>query len=155
MIIGIDPIDVFFAIGAQLCTRPFEDQLSHVKVSKNSLILFGKMDLLLHRNKMSQQSWTKNTWTKCHRLSDKILKWVLSLNVQPVQVFRTQSSIFGWTNNSSTLSRNVTEANCHSRRIFEWMDSVGHKNFYVPQAYILHLLETCRFSKRICFPGRF
>jgi septal ring factor EnvC (AmiA/AmiB activator) len=27
--------------------------------------------------------------------------------------------------------------------------------FYVPQAYILHLLESCRFSKRICFPGRF
>ncbi len=26
---------------------------------------------------------------------------------------------------------------------------------YVPQAYILHLLESCRFSKRICFPGRF
>jgi hypothetical protein len=29
--------------------------------------------------------------------------------------------------------------------------------FYVPQAYILvilHLMESCRFSKRICFPGR-
>jgi hypothetical protein len=26
---------------------------------------------------------------------------------------------------------------------------------YVPLAYILHLLESCRFSKRICFPGQF
>ncbi len=31
----------------------------------------------------------------------------------------------------------------------------GHKIFYVPLAYILHLLDSCRFSKRICFPGRF
>ncbi len=28
-------------------------------------------------------------------------------------------------------------------------------SFYVPLAYILHLLESCGFSKRICFPGRF
>ena len=27
--------------------------------------------------------------------------------------------------------------------------------FYVPLVYILHLLESCRFSKRICFPGQF
>ncbi len=28
-------------------------------------------------------------------------------------------------------------------------------DFYVPLAYILHLLESCRFSKRLCFPGQF
>ncbi len=31
----------------------------------------------------------------------------------------------------------------------------GLCTFYVPLAYILHLLESCRFSKRICFPGQF
>jgi hypothetical protein len=35
---------------------------------------FGKMDLLLHWDEMSQQSWTKNMQTKCHRLWDKILQ---------------------------------------------------------------------------------
>jgi hypothetical protein len=32
---------------------------------------------------------------------------------------------------------------------------IFYTKFYVPQAYILHLLESCRFSKSICFPGRF
>jgi hypothetical protein len=27
--------------------------------------------------------------------------------------------------------------------------------FYVPLAYILHLLDSCKFSKHICFPGQF
>jgi hypothetical protein len=30
-----------------------------------------------------------------------------------------------------------------------------HIIFYVPLAYILHLLESCRFSKCICFPRQF
>jgi hypothetical protein len=41
------------------------------------------------------------------------------------------------------------------RRINDVTDEWFKNYFYVPQAYILHLLESCRFSKRICFPRRF
>jgi hypothetical protein len=41
------------------------------------------------------------------------------------------------------------------REIERKYESTGDFILYVPQAYILHLLESCRFSKCICFPGRF
>ncbi len=45
------------------------------------------------------------------------------------------------------------ERSIHKSRLCHYY-IFGIKNyiFYVPLAYILHLLESCRFSKRICFP---
>ncbi len=75
---------------------------------------------------MSQQSWMKNTCTKCHRLWDKILQGVgISRCDKPSKFTRSECHNLGWTNNQFTLRRNVTGANCHSRRFVGWTDSVG------------------------------
>jgi hypothetical protein len=86
----------------------------------------GKMDLLSHLDEMSQQSWTKNTRTKCHRLWDKILQWDgLSHCDKPSKFTRSECHNFGWTDNPSTLRRIVTVVKCHSRRFVGWTKSVG------------------------------
>ncbi len=104
---------------------PFKDPLSHVKVSRNWRI-FGKNGLLWCLDEMSQQSWTKNTQTKCHRLWDKILQWDgLSHCDKPSKFTRSECHNFGWTDNPSTLRRNVTVVKCHSRRFVGWTNSVG------------------------------
>ncbi len=85
-----------------------------------------KMDLLSRLDEMSQQSWTKNTQKKCHRLWDKIVQWDgLSHCDKPSKFTRSESHNFGWTDNPSTLRRNVTVVKCHSRRFVRWTNSVG------------------------------
>ncbi len=85
-----------------------------------------KMDLLSLLDEMSQESWTKNTRTKCHRLLDKILQWDgLSHCDKPSKFTRSECHNFGWTDNPSTLRRNVTVVKCHSRRFVGWTNSVG------------------------------
>ncbi len=85
-----------------------------------------KMDLLSHLDEMSQQSWMKNTRTKCHRLWDKILQWDgLSHCDKPSKFTRSECHNFGWTDNLSSLRRNVTVVKCHSRRFVGWTNSVG------------------------------
>ncbi len=75
---------------------------------------------------MSPQSWTKNTWTKCHRLWDKILHWVgLSHCDKPSKFTRSECHNLGWTDNPSPLRRNVTVVNCHSIRFVGWMRRLG------------------------------
>ncbi len=87
---------------------------------------FGKMDLLLRWHEMSQQSWTKNTRTKCHRLWDKILQWgSLSHCDIPSKFIRSECQNLGWTDNPSTSRRNVTVVKCHSRRFVGWTLSLG------------------------------
>ncbi len=87
---------------------------------------FGKMDLLLRWDKMSQQSWTKNTQTKCHRLWDKILQWdSLSRCDKPSKFTRSECHNLGWMDNPSTLRRNVTVVKCRSRRFVWWTLSLG------------------------------
>ncbi len=87
---------------------------------------FRKMDLLLHWDEMSQQSWTKKTWTKCHRLWDKILQWDgLSHYDKPSKFNRPKCHNLGWTDNPSTLRWNVTVVKCHSRRFVGWTPSLG------------------------------
>ncbi len=86
----------------------------------------GKMDLLLRWDEMSQQSWTKNTRTKCHRLWDKILQWdALSHCDKPSKFTRWECHNLGWMDNLSTLRQNVTVVKCHSRRFVGWTLSLG------------------------------
>ncbi len=87
---------------------------------------FGKMDLLLCWDEISQQSWTKNMQTKCHRLLDKILQWDgLSHRDKLSKFTRSECHDLGWMDNLSTLRRNVTVVNCHSRWIIGWTLSLG------------------------------
>jgi hypothetical protein len=44
---------------------------------------------------------------------------------KPTKFTRSECHNFGWTDNPSTLRRNVTVVNCHSRRFVGWTDSVG------------------------------
>ncbi len=87
---------------------------------------FGKMDRLLRWDERSQQSWTKNTRTKCHRLWDKILQWDgLSHCDKSSKFTRSECHNLGWTDTPSTLRRNVTVVKWHSRWFVGWTDSVG------------------------------
>jgi hypothetical protein len=53
----------------------------------------------------------ENTRTKCHRLCDKILQGVgMSHCDKPSKFTRSECHNLGWTNNRSTLRRNVTGA---------------------------------------------
>jgi hypothetical protein len=80
---------------------------------------FGKMDLLLRWDEMSQQSWMKNSRTKCHRLWDEISQWDgLSHCDKPSKFTRSESHNLGWTDN-------VTVVKCHSRWFVGWTLSVG------------------------------
>ncbi len=80
---------------------------------------FRKMDLLLCWDEMSQQSWMKNTRTKCHRLWDKILHCdSLSHCDKPSKFTRSECHNLGWTENLSTVVK------CHSRLFVGWTDSV-------------------------------
>ncbi len=75
---------------------------------------------------LSQQSWMKNTWTKCCWLWDKIWQWVgLSHCDKPSKFTRSLCHNLGWTDNPSTLRRNVTVVNCHSRRFVSWTLCLG------------------------------
>jgi hypothetical protein len=70
--------------------------------------------------------WTKNTWTKCHRLWVKIIQCVgLSLCDKQSKFTRSECHNLGWTDNPSTLRRNVTVVNCHSRRFVGWTLRLG------------------------------
>jgi hypothetical protein len=44
---------------------------------------------------------------------------------KPSKFTRSECHNFGWTDNPSTLRRNVTVVKCHSRRFVGWTDSVG------------------------------
>ncbi len=87
---------------------------------------FRKMDLLLCWDEMSEQSWMKNMRTKCHRLWDKILQWDGLSHCDKLSKFtRSECHNLGWTDNPSTLRRNVTVVKCHSRRFVGWTLCLG------------------------------
>ncbi len=44
---------------------------------------------------------------------------------KPSKFTRSECHNFGWSDNPSTLRRNVTVVKCHSRRFIGWTDSVG------------------------------
>jgi hypothetical protein len=87
---------------------------------------YGNMDLLLHWDEMSQQSRTKNTLTKCHRLLDKILQRVGLSHCDKISKFtRSDCHNLGWTDNPYTLRLNVAVVNFHSRQFVGLMLCLG------------------------------
>jgi hypothetical protein len=54
------------------------------------------------------------------------MQWVgLSLCDKPSKFTTSECHILGWTDNASTLRRNVTLVNCHSRRFVGWTLRLG------------------------------
>ncbi len=80
------------------------------------------------RGQMSLKSWTKNTGKKCHRLWDKLLQWDEVSHHDKLSKFsRSECHNVRWTDNPSTLRRNVTLVNCHIRRFVTWTLWLGWK----------------------------
>jgi hypothetical protein len=103
-----------------------QDKVTHWAMGWSRLLF------CLTEKKMSWDSpfkwqWTKNMWTKCHRLLVKIIQWVcLSLCDKPSKFTRSEYHILGWTGNPST------ETECHSSKLSQqtvcWVDaSFGSK----------------------------
>jgi hypothetical protein len=100
---------------------------------------------------MSQQSWTKCTHTKSHRLWDKMALWnSLSLCDKPSKFTRSECHNLGWTDNPSTLRRNVTVVNCHSRQFVRWTLRLGRnvtwsvRGWTDHQGTLPHEKKSCR-----------